>query len=214
MTGPVDQIIEATLNELQRRWQEQGRQGLDAWKQAQAAGQQVTGYGLAPYGYRWKRVVVLEEDPYEQEVEALMVELFAGGLNNQEAADVLNGYGYLTTRGEAWGSERVKYHRRRLGFAPAEKPRCEVDECPRLAIRGGMCARHHYKLERYGDPLAKGGPQPRTHCPQGHSYDEENTYTDPSGRKSCRICNRAKVRRFYERHPEKSRKRPWSTTSS
>ena len=28
----------------------------------------------------------------------------------------------------------------------------------------------------------------RTHCPQGHPYDEENTYRAPNGWRQCRIC--------------------------
>jgi hypothetical protein len=28
----------------------------------------------------------------------------------------------------------------------------------------------------------------RTHCPQGHPYDKENTYIAPSGHRQCRTC--------------------------
>lgn len=34
----------------------------------------------------------------------------------------------------------------------------------------------------------------RTHCPQGHPYDESNTYITPHGR-WCRECNNARGRR-------------------
>lgn len=37
----------------------------------------------------------------------------------------------------------------------------------------------------------------KTHCPQGHPYSEENTYTPPSGGRYCRICLRAATRRWY-----------------
>ena len=30
----------------------------------------------------------------------------------------------------------------------------------------------------------------KTHCPQGHAYDEQNTYTFPNGSRGCRICSR------------------------
>lgn len=36
----------------------------------------------------------------------------------------------------------------------------------------------------------------KTHCPQGHPYDDENTMYDGGGRK-CKECNRRKVRRYY-----------------
>lgn len=38
----------------------------------------------------------------------------------------------------------------------------------------------------------------RTHCPQGHPYDEENTYKDAYGR-HCRICGREANRKDYYR---------------
>ena len=31
----------------------------------------------------------------------------------------------------------------------------------------------------------------KTHCPQGHAYTTENTYTYPAGNRSCRTCQRA-----------------------
>lgn len=32
----------------------------------------------------------------------------------------------------------------------------------------------------------------KTHCPRGHAYDLLNTYRDPSGRRHCIICERAR----------------------
>jgi hypothetical protein len=37
----------------------------------------------------------------------------------------------------------------------------------------------------------------RTHCPQGHPYDEENTQFRPDGRRLCAACNRENARRKY-----------------
>lgn len=37
----------------------------------------------------------------------------------------------------------------------------------------------------------------KTHCPQGHPYDAENTYLSPSNRRFCRICADA-ARKAYE----------------
>lgn len=40
----------------------------------------------------------------------------------------------------------------------------------------------------------------KTHCPQGHPYDEENTYVTPRGLRSCRACNRARcLARYHAR---------------
>ncbi|MEU3785215.1 HNH endonuclease [Streptomyces sp900129855] len=40
----------------------------------------------------------------------------------------------------------------------------------------------------------------KTRCPQGHPYDEENTYADPSGRRHCRTCMREAGRRYRQRN--------------
>lgn len=34
-----------------------------------------------------------------------------------------------------------------------------------------------------------------THCPQGHAYDEKNTYRHPKGCRICRTCQRERMRR-------------------
>jgi len=39
----------------------------------------------------------------------------------------------------------------------------------------------------------------RTHCPQGHPYDEANTYITVAGGRQCRACERARAER--RRHP-------------
>lgn len=41
----------------------------------------------------------------------------------------------------------------------------------------------------------------KTHCPKGHLYDEENTYTDPKGRREYRECVRQRQRRRYATDP-------------
>lgn len=36
----------------------------------------------------------------------------------------------------------------------------------------------------------------KTHCPRGHAYDQENTYTPPGRRnRVCRACHREKIQR-------------------
>lgn len=32
----------------------------------------------------------------------------------------------------------------------------------------------------------------KTHCPRGHTYDEQNTYIDKKGKRQCRACHREK----------------------
>lgn len=37
-----------------------------------------------------------------------------------------------------------------------------------------------------------------THCPQGHPYDEANTWISKSGHRQCRTCNRDRQRALRE----------------
>jgi hypothetical protein len=45
---------------------------------------------------------------------------------------------------------------------------------------------------------ASGINRRRTHCPQGHPYDEANTYRY-QGKRSCRVCQSAYQRDYYAR---------------
>ena len=38
----------------------------------------------------------------------------------------------------------------------------------------------------------------KTHCPQGHPYDAENTYYQPNGGRRCRVCKTVNLRRWRE----------------
>jgi hypothetical protein len=44
----------------------------------------------------------------------------------------------------------------------------------------------------------------KTHCPQGHPYDEENTFINSQGSRTCRICARAASMRAYYRRQSAS----------
>jgi HNH endonuclease len=39
----------------------------------------------------------------------------------------------------------------------------------------------------------------KTHCRNGHEYNESNTYRAPDGSRNCRICNGAAAARYKER---------------
>lgn len=41
----------------------------------------------------------------------------------------------------------------------------------------------------------------KTHCPQGHEYTPENTYTRPNGKRECRTCRKAKHEAAPSRRP-------------
>ena len=41
-----------------------------------------------------------------------------------------------------------------------------------------------------------------TECPNGHEYDQENTYTAPNGSRDCKKCQRERVRAWRKRQKE------------
>ena len=43
-----------------------------------------------------------------------------------------------------------------------------------------------------------------THCPEGHEYNSDNTYTDKRGKRNCRACGRQAQREYRERQALKS----------
>lgn len=67
---------------------------------------------------------------------------------------------------------------------------CRVRHCVNPAHLEPVTLRENV-LRGYG----LGGNQARrTHCPQGHPYDEENTYKAPgSRRRYCRACQRTRA---------------------
>ena len=39
----------------------------------------------------------------------------------------------------------------------------------------------------------------KTHCPQGHEYNDQNTYISPNGSRNCRACILIQVREYQHR---------------
>lgn len=50
-----------------------------------------------------------------------------------------------------------------------------------------------------GDEIAPSLPRLKDECPNGHPYDEANTYVQASGKRRCRTCDRAAGRRYQAR---------------
>lgn len=90
----------------------------------------------------------------------------------------------------------------------AAKTHCPYGH-PLDGINGGQrycrtCNRDRTRERRMAQRRAAGIPAGRgvrekakTHCPQGHAYDETNTRVTPQGSRVCRTCERAKGRRRY-----------------
>lgn len=198
----LEKIADEAISEYERLHRERSiRLSRDAWLNTDNP----VGVGQPPYGSRWRRVLILEDDPYEQGVLGLFHEMFAAGLSNQQVADALNALGYLSRQGNPFTAGPVSYQRHKLGYeswtSPPRPPRppCSVEGCDRESEARDWCGLHYNRFKRSG---TLDDPQPKTHCPQGHPYEGDNLKVY-GGKRVCAECNRAKVRRFYKRHPEK-----------
>lgn len=79
------------------------------------------------------------------------------------------------------------------------KPVRAVD-CPHRSC----CNPEHLQPATLGANVMRGGGFPpenaaKTHCPQGHRYDDTNTYVASNGWRQCRTCRTEHVRAFRER---------------
>jgi hypothetical protein len=71
-----------------------------------------------------------------------------------------------------------------------------ADDCPHRRC----CNPHHLRLSTRSENTARGRVANRnllkTHCPQGHPYNDENTERRPAGR-SCATCHRLASSTYY-----------------
>ena len=104
-----------------------------------------------------------------------------------------DGYGRQSYRGRARRAHRVAYE-------------LIVGEIPAGLVLDHLCRNRSCVNPAHLEPvtdrinLLRGiGPTAdrasRTHCPQGHAYDLENTYVDRRGSRHCRACGRARARK-------------------
>lgn len=105
------------------------------------------------------------------------------------------GYGHFWHEGKQQLAHRVSYQLEHGPIPDAQQVHhtCENTLCVNPA---------HLELKTPKEHVAASTlhPAQRTHCPQGHLYDDENTYVDKTGRRHCRACRRARSADWYEAH--------------
>lgn len=99
-----------------------------------------------------------------------------------------SGYGHVQFQGKLWKVHRVVYT-------------CMVSEIPRgltldhLCRIRECCNPEHLEVVSNAENIRRGisANRQKTHCPQGHPYDDENTYFAPNGKRRCKACHRGRM---------------------
>ena len=109
----------------------------------------------------------------------------------REAARISGGYTMIRVDGKRVLSHRFSFelHHRKLEAGEKVLHSCDNPPCVNPAhLRAGT------QKDNMDDMNGRNrnGHSAKTHCPFGHAYDDLNTYVDPSGRRHCKPCRRAR----------------------
>ena len=74
--------------------------------------------------------------------------------------------------------------------------KCENPSCVNPTHLEFVTQTEHMRQHGWG---GDSGQAAKTHCAQGHPYDDENTYRLPNGHRVCRACRRENKRRAKAR---------------
>lgn len=111
-----------------------------------------------------------------------------------------NGYGHFSFKGKPVRAHIFAYEQKHGpvpdGFELDHK--CRVRSCVNP---------DHVEPVTHQENVSRGDSgkylKEKTHCKQGHPYSGENLYTNPSGRRECRICMRQRDKKCRENKAKK-----------
>jgi hypothetical protein len=128
--------------------------------------------------------------------------------NWQGHVNVRHGYGQFTLS----RNKKLRAHRFAYEFFNGPIPEglevhhnCDNRKCVNPTHLELLSAREHTTTKRLFDLGALS--RVKTHCPQGHLYDEENTGLTPSGGRYCKACKREKIRLYRAKTSRQSEKK-------
>ena len=111
--------------------------------------------------------------------------------------------------GQIWSGKQIRTHR--LAWELANGPIPDGIHVLNHCDNPPCCNPEHLFLgtnaDNVADKITKGrqGAHPcslKTHCPQGHEYDDANTYVRPKdGSRQCRVCERDQLK-VYRATPD------------
>lgn len=144
------------------------------------------------------------------------VERLAAGLTQMSSGCLewtghlnFNGYGRISVNGKQDGTHRVAWM---LANGPIPDGlwvlhHCDNPPCCQTNPTEGYPDGHLFLgtvADNQADMAAKSRhgryQSKKTHCPQGHPYDEANTYITKRGKRHCRACGRAAANRARAYH--------------
>ena len=115
-----------------------------------------------------------------------------------------NGYGQYSEKEKVLLAHRASYISL-VGAIPSNLEldhKCRVRCCVNPSHLEPVTRREN-TIRGIGPALLKKRQEAKTHCPQGHLYDEKNTYIGWKGDRQCKECHRAATRVCRAKKKEK-----------
>lgn len=100
------------------------------------------------------------------------------------------GYGLIGINNKLHKAHRWIYKKRRGNI----KSGLELDH---LCGNASCVNPNHLEAVTHQMNMSRSIAASKALCKNGHVFDETNTYKDPEGRRSCRICRRINLKRHY-----------------
>ena len=111
------------------------------------------------------------------------------------SAKTVKGYGLIWLGNKTHRAHRVSYE-----YYHGDIP--TTQQLDHLCRNRGCVNPEHLESVTCKENLRRGinANRIKTHCPQGHKYNKENTYNSPRGDRECRICRAIRKQEWRARN--------------